>query len=219
MPIASSGTISIHTAAGTDRSITGEFGGTAPHALSEYYRGGANVPSGATGVPASGTIKLSDFYNAANTFATTNNSSLVLDAFSADSNIECRLRLRTFYSSGNILVKLSGSADNFSPANNTTVFQITNAPLLYTVRYGTFSHNNDIPDVTGTITSTATSVPSAPSSVYVDLEIESGGGFDDPGSSFANGSGSLIFECTGNPTFTYNFSYSMEAETEGSGGE
>ena len=74
MAIVSSGTLSIHTAAGTDRSITGEFGGTAPHALSEYYRGGANVPSGATGVPPSGEIKLSDFYGAANTFATTNNT-------------------------------------------------------------------------------------------------------------------------------------------------
>ena len=92
MPITSSGTISIHTAAGTDRSITGEFGGTAPHALSEYYRGGANVPSGATGVPANGTIALSDFYGAANTFATTNNSSVEATAFASDSNITARIQ-------------------------------------------------------------------------------------------------------------------------------
>ena len=35
--------------------IAGEFGGVAPHALSEYY-------GAAAGVPASGTIAISDFY-------------------------------------------------------------------------------------------------------------------------------------------------------------
>ena len=151
--------------------------------------------------------------------ATTHNSSFSLDIFSADSNVDVRARLRAFYSSGNILVKLSGHADNFSPASNTTMFSITNAPSGYTVRHGTFSHNFDIPDITGTITSTATSIPTAPSSVYVDMEGESGGGFDDAGSFFATGSSSLIFEKSGSTTFTYNFSYSLEAETEGSGGE
>ena len=48
--------------------IVGEFGGSAPHALSEYYRGGSLVPDSATnsGVPTSGQIKISDFYGAAN---------------------------------------------------------------------------------------------------------------------------------------------------------
>jgi len=47
--------------------IVGEFGGSAPHALSEYYRGGSLVPDSATnsGVPTSGQIKISDFYGAA----------------------------------------------------------------------------------------------------------------------------------------------------------
>lgn len=151
--------------------------------------------------------------------ATTHYNDLHLDSFSSDSNIDCRLRLRAFYSSGDIEVRISGSADNFSPALNTVVFSITNAPSGYTVRRGTFSHNNDIPTVTGTIASSATSIPTTPSSVYVDLEIESGGSFDDPGSSFATGSGSLIFEKSGSTTYTYSFSYSLEAETEGSGGE
>ena len=43
-----------------------EFGGTNPISLSEYYAGGANVPSGTTGtngaVPASSTIGMSKFY-------------------------------------------------------------------------------------------------------------------------------------------------------------
>ena len=58
MTIKSSGTLSIST------DIVGEFGGTTPHSLSEYYRGGFNVPAvtGSLGIPSSGTIKFSDFY-------------------------------------------------------------------------------------------------------------------------------------------------------------
>ena len=62
MAIESSGPISLGTTAGADRSISAEFGGDAPHALSEYYDKG-NAPS-------SGEIQLAaDFYgtSAANT--------------------------------------------------------------------------------------------------------------------------------------------------------
>lgn len=45
--------------------IVDEFGGVAPHSLSEYYRGGAYVGDANTNVPVSGAIKLSDFYGAA----------------------------------------------------------------------------------------------------------------------------------------------------------
>ena len=65
MAIASSGTISIGTSAGTDRSITGEFGGTAPHALSEYLRGGSLVPdvSQNSNIPTTtSNIAMSDYY-------------------------------------------------------------------------------------------------------------------------------------------------------------
>lgn len=70
MAIVSSGAISLGTTAGTDRSISGEFGGTTPHGLSEYYRDGSysdgiNIPSGETGIPASGAISFSDFYGTA----------------------------------------------------------------------------------------------------------------------------------------------------------
>lgn len=48
--------------------IQAEFGGTNPISISEYYAGGANVPSGAEGIngpiPSSGEIKFSDFYGA-----------------------------------------------------------------------------------------------------------------------------------------------------------
>ena len=51
----SSGALSLGTTAGTNRSISAEFGGSTPHALSEYY-------GVASGIPSSGTIDFSDFY-------------------------------------------------------------------------------------------------------------------------------------------------------------
>jgi len=44
--------------------IVGEFGGTAPHGLKEYYNGGGIVGSTNTNVPTSGVIGLKDFYGA-----------------------------------------------------------------------------------------------------------------------------------------------------------
>ena len=70
MTIESSGAISLGTTAGTDRSISGELGGTQPHALSEYYRDGSysdgiSISASSTSIPASGEIKFSDFYGVA----------------------------------------------------------------------------------------------------------------------------------------------------------
>ena len=42
--------------------IVGEFGGTAPHGLKEYYNGGGVVGSTNTNVPTTGVIGLKDFY-------------------------------------------------------------------------------------------------------------------------------------------------------------
>lgn len=59
MTLQSSGAISLSQ-------IQTEFGGANPISVSEYYAGGANVPSSTSGVngavPASGTISLSKFY-------------------------------------------------------------------------------------------------------------------------------------------------------------
>ena len=45
--------------------ITAEFGGTAPHRISEYYRGGsAGVGDNNTNVPTTGQIRITNFYNA-----------------------------------------------------------------------------------------------------------------------------------------------------------
>lgn len=75
MALQTSGTISI-------QDIVDEFGGTAPHDLSEYYAGGTFVPSSNTGVPTSGTISLSDFYGAsAATVVTVTEGSLTNASF------------------------------------------------------------------------------------------------------------------------------------------
>jgi hypothetical protein len=46
--------------------IVAEFSDTAPHSMSEFYRGGVKVPTNNTNVPTSGAISFSNFYNAVN---------------------------------------------------------------------------------------------------------------------------------------------------------
>jgi len=73
MALPGSGTLSI-------QDIADEFGGIAPHSLSEYYRNGAYVGSSNTGVPTSGTISLSDSYGAsAATVVTVTEGSYIRD--------------------------------------------------------------------------------------------------------------------------------------------
>lgn len=64
MALPASGTLAL-----TD--IATEFGDTAPHSMSEFYRGGGIVPdsAGNSNVPASGAINVGGFYNAANRVA------------------------------------------------------------------------------------------------------------------------------------------------------
>ena len=61
MALQSSGTISLND-------IAGEFGGSTPHSLSEYYRGGGNVPNSTANnsIPTSGQISFSQFYGGTN---------------------------------------------------------------------------------------------------------------------------------------------------------
>jgi|SRR6478736_10246567 len=57
MALPSSGTMTLAM-------IAGEFGGSTPHSLSEYYRGGGLVPNipANSGIPTSGSISFSHFY-------------------------------------------------------------------------------------------------------------------------------------------------------------
>ena len=75
MTLQSSGAISLSN-------IASEMGGSTPHSLSEYYKGGGLVAnhSNNPNVPTSGTISLSNFYGANNTApgATSHNHALVV---------------------------------------------------------------------------------------------------------------------------------------------
>ena len=76
MGLQSSGAISIND-------VAGEFGGSTPHSLSEYYRNGGNVTSNNTNVPTSGTISLNQFYGAADLITATasnNQTNIVLSS-------------------------------------------------------------------------------------------------------------------------------------------
>ena len=61
MTLPASGTISIN-------SLVGEYGGSAPHSMNEYYKGGGLVlnHSNNANVPTSGTISLSNFHGQSN---------------------------------------------------------------------------------------------------------------------------------------------------------
>lgn len=67
MPLVTSGALSLGTAAGTNRSLSAEYGGSGDLPLSSYYAGAGLVPAGTVdqdgnAVPSSSTIKFSDFY-------------------------------------------------------------------------------------------------------------------------------------------------------------
>lgn len=78
MPLPSSGPLSLND-------IAGEFGGSTPHSLSEYYAGGGLVPAGTTGtygaVPSSGTISIQNFYGTSNVVLWLNSLSGTNDTF------------------------------------------------------------------------------------------------------------------------------------------
>ena len=66
------------------QTIATEFGGTVPHALDEYYRGGGLVPNTPTNaaIPTSGTIAMDNFYGSAN--RVTVNLTIAANAFNYD---------------------------------------------------------------------------------------------------------------------------------------
>ena len=55
--------------------LVAEFGGSAPHALSEYYRNAGLVPANNTDIPTSGEFKLTNCYSAVNEIQHTHSSS------------------------------------------------------------------------------------------------------------------------------------------------
>lgn len=78
--------------------IQGEFGGSNPISLSEYYAGGGLVPSGTTGtygaVPSSGEISIRNFYGTSNVVVDFDNFDL-FDFEIAPSDSTCFYQIRT----------------------------------------------------------------------------------------------------------------------------
>lgn len=98
-------------------SIVTEFGGTAPHSLSEYYRNGTFVTSNNTGVPTAGTISLANFYG-----------SVKLFIFNITENVQ-QINLRTYLLArgwdGNAPVELSLAAGRYLWSDSTAVPAVT----------------------------------------------------------------------------------------------
>ena len=194
--------------------------------LTEYYAGGANVPSGTSGtngaVPTSGTVCLTDFLGTSNVYDTTYDSTLSENEYSLDTNIIIRPQLRIQYASGNINVNWYPASENPSPADGTLVYQIVNPASGYTVRE-THTETGDGPNtwIYSNIqpNGSAVSIPTSTSFTDWQPEFESGGSYDQPGENFSTLTVSLIFEKSGETTFTYNFTLDVEIETAGEGGQ
>ncbi len=165
---------------------------------------------------------MSEFRGYVQTLATTYDNSLSESEFSSDSNIVIYPQLRIQYSSGNINVNWYGDSENGSPSNGTLVYQITNPAAGYTVRE-TSSYTGDGPDDYSFSNiqpnSSAQSIPTASSYTDWQPKFQSGGSYDDAGDNESTGTISLIFEKSGETTFTYSFTIEIDIETEGSGGE
>jgi hypothetical protein len=114
MPLPSSGPITI-------QQIATEFGGTAPHSLNEYYRGGAfvaNTPANAN-IPASGAIALSNFYGASKSRVTVN---LVISTNTQ--NYDVYVNRGGSYVAGNTDVILTINSGVFLGATSTSVYAL-----------------------------------------------------------------------------------------------
>ena len=93
--------------------IVDEFGGSAPHALTEYYRNGGSVPGNNTNVPTSGQISLTQFYSAVNEIQQIYSSSTTNLNLSSvfGSNWSSSVPKRVVINSG---VTIGGTAGNYA---------------------------------------------------------------------------------------------------------
>ena len=202
--------------------IAEEFGGddSSDVQMSHYYAGGTRVASAVSGVPSSGEIKISHFFGKSSLFDETIDSTISAESTEDSSPAIAQLDLELHYDTdGDIRVRISGG-DELSPNTNSVVYRIHNAPSGYTVRKANIAFSgDDTASTSGSIGSTATSIPTTPTEIYFRASGNSGGGFDDPGSFSGTVTGDLIFEKSGNPTFTYSFSISLQAENLGEGGQ
>jgi len=120
MPVPSSGQIRISD-------LVAEFGGDAPHALSEYYRGGARVPSNNTNIPTSGQFRMSNGYGAVNEIAIAATSGTNVDLSSLfGGNWTSTVPKRLTIGSGVTIGGTGSSAAIIIPSNMAGTLEIDN---------------------------------------------------------------------------------------------
>ena len=104
MPCPASGQISI-------ADLVAEFGGSAPHALSEYYRNAGLVPANNTDIPTSGEFKLTNCYSAVNEIQHTHSSSTTNQNYATvfGSNWGTAVPKRIIINSGVVIGATSGN--------------------------------------------------------------------------------------------------------------
>jgi len=106
--------------------IAGEFGGSTPHSLSEYYAGGDNVASGIQGdsgaIPSSGAISIGQFYGSANRI------SIALTISSNTNNYQISQNRGGTYSSGITDIVLTNNAQVGSNAVGTAALATGASP-------------------------------------------------------------------------------------------
>ena len=97
MAVPSSGAVSI-------QDLVDEFGGSTPHSISEYYRGGSLVPdvSANNSVPTSGEIALTDFYGAVN--------AAFIEASGGSESTSGDYKIHTFNGNGTFTVNSVGNS-------------------------------------------------------------------------------------------------------------
>jgi len=121
MPVPSSGAVSISD-------LVDEFGGTAPHSLSEYYRDAGLVPSNNTSVPASGLFRMSNARGAVNEIAVAATSGTNVDLSSLfGSNWTSTVPKRLTVGSGVTIGGTGSSAAIIIPSNMAGTLEIDNS--------------------------------------------------------------------------------------------
>lgn len=121
MPVPSSGPVAISD-------LVDEFGGTAPHSLSEYYRNGSNVPGNNTNVPTAGAFGLSNARGAVNEIAVAATSGANIDiATLFGANWTSTVPKRLTIGSGVTIGGTGSSAAIIIPSNMAGTLEIDNA--------------------------------------------------------------------------------------------
>ena len=125
MTLQSSGAISLSN-------IASEMGGSTPHSLSEYYKGGGLVGnhSNNPNVPTSGTINFSNFYGANNTSPVVANTATMTAGTYAVAGDKYG-QTYTGYNSWGIVSSFGGASDNTMDNSSGTSFTVIMCAYAY----------------------------------------------------------------------------------------